>query len=71
MWTSVNLTLTLLWDDLLWWASGTWQDDPDAEPVVLAKSGRLPRGDADDPPALLAVALADLRRTTGHDSGTT
>jgi hypothetical protein len=62
MWTAVNLTTTTLWDDLLWHVSATWRDDGESDPVVLHRSGRSERGAADDPIALLAVALGSLER---------
>jgi hypothetical protein len=60
MWTAVNLSTTLLWDECLWWVVATWQDDAESAPVVLHRSGRAPLRGADDPRGILAVVLQAL-----------
>lgn len=60
MWTSATLTTTLLWDDLLWWVSATWQDDAESEPTVISKQGRVPAHGADAPFEILTAAMIAL-----------
>lgn len=67
MWSQVQISTFQVWDDLQWRATAIWQDDPDQEPIVLAKSGTCPIGDADSPEAVLRAVVSALATSTRSD----
>lgn len=42
MFTHAQLTIDIVWDDVLWRAIAWYLDDEGGEPVLVEKSGRLP-----------------------------
>jgi hypothetical protein len=68
MWTAASISATTTWEEVLWRASCTWRDEADAEPVILALSGRAPLGDDDGPVAMLRAALRALEHESESGS---
>ena len=64
MWTHVSLNAHIVWEEVLWEARLIWQDGPDAEPIVLEKSGRVPLPADGGPEQAIAAAAAGLLRAT-------
>lgn len=67
MFTQVVLTINVVWDDALWHARALWQESPDAETVVMKKSGRVPlTGDVGPDEAIAACARAITRARAAY-----
>jgi hypothetical protein len=67
MWTSVHLSVTPVWDQVLWHVTATWADDPMAEPVAITKGGQTRAHPYESPIGLLAAVLADLEPQEAAD----
>lgn len=60
MWTSVHLSVTPVWDQVLWHVTATWADDPQSQPVVLTKGGQTRAHPYESPTGLLLAALDEM-----------
>jgi hypothetical protein len=66
MWTHVSLNLTLVWEEVLYTALAIWQDDLEADQVVMRKSGRVALPADGGPDEALAAVVADLAAAKAH-----
>lgn len=61
MWTNINLTTHVVWDEILWTVVAIWQDGLGNDAVVMEKSGRCAVGVEDGPDAVLLAAVRALQ----------
>jgi len=68
MWTAASLTLTHVWDDVLWRLTASWQDDQESEVVVLVREGSAPLRGAETPVEQMRTVLAAIAAANPFDS---